>query len=397
MRYADWMKGLATGDLGISTAYDTPITQLIGERLRVTLPLALLAMALTTVLAFVLGLFAAARHGRRGDVGVMAISQIGIAIPSFWFAILLILLFSVKLRWFSAGGFPGWSVEDGGGLGPALRALVLPAVAIAVVQAAILTRIVRSAVLEVLREDFVRTARAKGQSPRGVLWGHVLRNAMVPVLTVMGLQFANLLAGTVVIEQVFSLPGLGRLVFQAIANRDLLVVRNVVMLLAATVVVINFAVDVLYVVIDPRLRASDRMSAVARAVAARRPRQRALAPRQLRDRRGAGRRGRSAWPCSPSSGRRIRPTELDIPHKLQPPSWSHWLGTDSLGRDIVSLLIVGSRVSIAVGLIAVGIGIAFGVALGLLAAVTARLGRGGGDARWRTSPSPSRRCSRRSC
>jgi len=254
VRYVDWMKGLATGDLGISTAYDTPIAQLIGERLRVTVPLALLAMALTTALAFSLGLFAAARHGRAGDVGIMAVSQIGIAVPNFWFAILLILVFSVKLRWFSAGGFPGWSAADGGGVVPALRALVLPAVALAVVQAAILARIVRSAVLEVLREDFVRTARAKGQTPRGVLWGHVLRNALVPVVTVMGLQFANLLAGTVVIEQVFSLPGLGRLVFQAIANRDLLVVRNVVMLLAASVVVINFAVDVLYVVIDPRLR-----------------------------------------------------------------------------------------------------------------------------------------------
>ena len=133
----------------------------------------------------------------------MAVSQLGIAIPSFWFAILLILLFAVKLQLGPAGGFPGWSVDDGGGLGPALRALLLPAVALAVVQAAILARIVRSAVLEVLREDFVRTARAKGQSPRGVLWGHVLRNAMIPVLTVMGLQFANLLAGTVVVEQVF--------------------------------------------------------------------------------------------------------------------------------------------------------------------------------------------------
>ncbi len=253
VRYADWMKGLATGDLGISIAYDTPIAQLVGERLAVTVPLALMAMTLSAALAFTLGLFAAARHGKAGDVGVMAVSQIGIAIPNFWFAILLILVFSVKLRWFSAGGFPGWHAEDGG-IGPALAALVLPAVALAVVQAAILARIVRSAVLDVLREDFVRTARAKGQTPRGVLWGHVLRNAMVPVLTVMGLQFANLLAGTVVIENVFSLPGLGRLVFQAIANRDLLVVRNVVMLLAATVVVINFAVDVLYVVIDPRLR-----------------------------------------------------------------------------------------------------------------------------------------------
>ncbi len=255
VRYGDWMAGLATLQFGTSIAYDTPIAALVGERLLVTVPLALMAMTLTTVLAFALGLFAASRHGKAGDVGIMAVSQAGIAIPSFWFAILLILLFSVKLRWFSAGGFPGWSAEDGGGAGPALRALVLPAVAIAVVQAAILTRIVRSAVLEVLREDCVRTARAKGQSPGGILWGHVLRNAMVPVLTVMGLQFASLLAGTVVIEQVFSLPGLGRLVFQAIANRDLLVVRNVVMLLAAAVVAINFAVDLFYVVIDPRLRA----------------------------------------------------------------------------------------------------------------------------------------------
>jgi peptide/nickel transport system permease protein len=253
-RYANWIKGLATGELGTSIAYDTPISQLVAERLVVTAPLALMAMLLTTVFAFSLGLFAAASHGKAGDVGVMAASQIGIAIPNFWFAILLILVFAVKLRWFSAGGFPGWSAGDGGGIGPALRALVLPAVALAVVQAAILARIVRSAVLDVLREDFVRTARAKGQTPRGVLWGHVLRNAMVPVLTVMALQFANLLTGTVVIENVFSLPGLGRLVFQAIANRDLLVVRDVVLFLAAAVVFINFAVDLLYVVIDPRLR-----------------------------------------------------------------------------------------------------------------------------------------------
>ncbi|MGZ5713783.1 MAG: ABC transporter permease [Caldimonas sp.] len=255
VRYGDWMKGLATGELGSSIAYDTPITQLIGERLVVTVPLALMAMLLTTALAFCFGIYAAARHGKAGDTAVMTASQVGIAIPNFWFAILLIWLFAVKLRWFPAGGFPGWSEADGGGAGPALRALLLPALGLAVVQAAILARIVRSAVLDVLREDFVRTARAKGQSPRGVLWGHVLRNAMVPVLTVMGLQFASLLAGTVVNENVFSLPGLGRLVFQAIANRDLLVVRNVVMLLAASVVVINFAVDVLYVVIDPRLRA----------------------------------------------------------------------------------------------------------------------------------------------
>ncbi len=257
-RYLAWMKGLATGNVGDSLSYQVPIVDLVKERLAVTAPLALLAMLLTTAIAFVLGLYAAARHGKAGDVGVMSVSQVGIAIPNFWFAILLILVFSVQLRWFQAGGFPGWSADDGGGPIAGLRALVLPAVALAAVQAAILARIVRSAVVDVAREDYVRTARAKGASPRRVLWGHVLRNAMVPVLTVMGLQFANLLTGTVVIEQVFSLPGLGRLVFQAIANRDLPVVRNVVMLLAAMVVVINFVVDVLYVVIDPRLRTRAR-------------------------------------------------------------------------------------------------------------------------------------------
>jgi peptide/nickel transport system permease protein len=188
-----------------------------------------------------------------GDVGLMGLTQVGIAIPNFWFAILLILLFAVQLRWFSAGGFPGWAA----GVGPALKSLVLPAVSLAVVQAAILARITRSAVLDVLREDFVRTARAKGLSRRAALWGHVLRNAMIPVLTVMGLQFATLLAGTIVVETVFYLPGLGRLIFQSISNRDLIVVRNCVMLLAAMVVVVNFVVDVLYAAIDPRLKPAD--------------------------------------------------------------------------------------------------------------------------------------------
>ena len=253
VRYVDWVKGLASGDLGTSVAYDAPIADLIGERLTVTVPLALMAMALSAALAFVLGLYAASHHRGGGDVGIMAASQLGIAVPNFWFAILLSLVFSVKLGWFSATGFPGWSGDDGG-IAPALKALVLPAIALAVVQASILARIVRSAVLDVMREDFVRTARAKGVSRQGVLWGHVMRNAMVPVLTVMGLQFANLLAGTIVIEKVFALPGLGLLAFQAIANRDLVVVRDVIMLLAASVICINFVVDVLYVVIDPRLR-----------------------------------------------------------------------------------------------------------------------------------------------
>ncbi len=253
-RYLSWTTGLLRGQTATSTSYDTPTAELIVERLQVTLPLALMAMTLTVVLALSLGLFAASRHNRIGDVGVMAASQVGIAIPNFWFAILLILLFAVHLQWVSAGGFPGWSEDDGGGVLEGVKALVLPAIALALVQAAILARVTRSAVLDVMREDFVRTARAKGLSRRQALWRHVLRNAMIPVLTVAGLQFANLVTGTIVVENVFVLPGVGRLVFQAISNRDLVVVRDVVMLLAAVVVVVNFVVDVLYALIDPRLR-----------------------------------------------------------------------------------------------------------------------------------------------
>jgi peptide/nickel transport system permease protein len=251
-RYLSWLVGLSRGDLGNSYAYGSPVAELIGERMALTVPLALMAMILTTVLALAAGVYAAARHNRVGDVSVMALSQLGIALPSFWFAILLILLFAVHLRWFAAGGFPGW--DDGAW--PALKTLVLPALALALAQAAILARVTRSSVLEVLREDFVRSARAKGLPRARVLWRHVLRNAMIPVLTVMGLQFASLLAGTVVIENVFYLPGIGRLIFQSIANRDLIVVRNCVMLLAALVVVVNFIVDLLYAVIDPRIAVS---------------------------------------------------------------------------------------------------------------------------------------------
>ena len=252
-RYLSWIGGMLTGDLGQSYAYSSPVLDLILERLALTFPLALIAMTLTIVLALSAGIYAAMRHNKLGDVGLMSLTQVGIAIPNFWFAILLILLFSVHLQWFAAGGFPGW--EDG--VFEGLKAIFLPAISLAVVQSAILTRITRSSVLEVLREDFERTARAKGLSKRATVWGHVLRNAMIPVITVMGLQFAELLAGTIVVENVFYLPGLGRLIFQAISNRDLIVVRNCVMLLATMVVVVNFIVDVLYAVIDPRVKASD--------------------------------------------------------------------------------------------------------------------------------------------
>ncbi|MGY4476771.1 ABC transporter permease [Bradyrhizobium sp. USDA 3364] len=253
VRYLLWLKGMAVGDLGNSYVHGTPVAALIAERLVLTIPLAIMSMSITVVLALAAGIYTAANHNKLGDVGVMSLTQVGIALPNFWFAILLILLFSVKLQLLSAGGFAGW--DDG--VWPGIRSLLLPAISLAVVQAAILARVTRSAVLEVLREDFVRTARAKGLGKREVLWRHVLRNAMIPVMTVMGLQFANLLAGTIVIENVFYLPGLGRLIFQSIANRDLIVVRNCVMLLAAMVVIVNFVVDVLYAFIDPRIKVAN--------------------------------------------------------------------------------------------------------------------------------------------
>ncbi|MAL78513.1 MAG: ABC transporter permease [Sneathiella sp.] len=252
-RYWGWISGLLQGELGTSYAYKVPIWELIEGALLVTLPLAILSITLSIILALVIGLYAAANHNKAGDITLMGISQLGISVPNFWLAILLILLFAIELRWLPSGGFPGWKE----GFWPNIRAMILPSLALATVIGAILARITRSSVLEVFREDYVRTARAKGLSQRATLWRHVLRNAMIPVLTVTGIQFAALLTGTVVVENVFRLPGLGSLVLKAINNRDTIVVENVVLLLAAMVIIVNFIVDLLYAVVDPRLKAHD--------------------------------------------------------------------------------------------------------------------------------------------
>lgn len=248
-RYFDWMLGLLHGDLGISYTYKVPISGLVIDRIGVSLPLALMALLLSVVIALPVGIIAATRRNGPADIGIMTATQVGVALPNFWFAMLLVLVFAVGLRWFSAGGFPGW--QD-----PllALRSLVLPAVALALPQASILARVMRSALLDTLGEDYVRTARAKGLSRRQTLWRHALQNALIPVLTIVGLQFSFLLAGAIIIENVFYLPGLGRLVFQGITGRDLMVVKSVVMLLVCAVVVVTFLVDIAYALVDPRLR-----------------------------------------------------------------------------------------------------------------------------------------------
>ncbi|MCZ8108377.1 MAG: ABC transporter permease [Burkholderiales bacterium] len=249
-RYLEWVSGMLRGDLGKSYTYSTPVAELVRERVQVSLPLALLALGLTAGIAIPLGAVAAARRNTAADVSIMSMTQIGIAVPNFWFAMLLVLLFAITLRWLPSGGFPGWNA----GVWPGLRALILPAVALALPQASILARVMRSSLLETLSDDYVRTARAKGLSQGQALRRHALRNALIPVLTIMGLQLSFLLAGTIIIENVFYLPGLGRLVFQAINQRDLMVVKSVVMLLVTSVIVVNFLVDIAYAIVDPRLR-----------------------------------------------------------------------------------------------------------------------------------------------
>ncbi|WP_374299365.1 ABC transporter permease [Paracoccus sp. (in: a-proteobacteria)] len=249
LRYAAWLGAILQGDLGTSFTYKTPIAGMILERLQVSLPLALMALALAVAIALPVGTFAAARRGKASDGLVMGAAHVGIALPNFWLAMLLVLVFAVRLRWLPAGGFPGWSAPAA-----ALRSLILPALALALPQAAILARVLRSALVETMGQDYVRTARAKGLSAGQALRRHALRNALIPVLTILGMQFSFLLAGAIIIENVFYLPGLGRMIFQAITQRDLIVVQSAVLVLVAAVIAVTFLVDLAYGAVDPRLR-----------------------------------------------------------------------------------------------------------------------------------------------
>ena len=249
-RYFNWISGMLTGDFGISYTYRVPVSELIMARVWISLPLAIYALAISTLIAFPVGLIAAANRGRPVDLTIMGTTQLGVAIPNFWFAMILVLIFAINLRWFSAGGFPGW---DQGGL-LSIKSLTLPAIALALPQASILARIMRSSILDTLDQDYVRTARAKGLTRSQAIWRHALKNAMIPVLTIIGMQFSFLMAGAIIIENVFFLPGLGRLIFQGITQRDLIVVESVVMLLVFAVITVTFIVDITYAAVDPRLR-----------------------------------------------------------------------------------------------------------------------------------------------
>ena len=249
-RYWQWVSGMMTGDFGLSYTYKVPVIDLVSTRLSVSIPLALMALLLTVIIAIPAGVFAASNHGKSGDWGVIGLTQFGIAIPNFWFAMILVLVFAIWLQWTSAGGFPGWDQ----GLLIGIKSLILPAIALALPQASILARVMRSAMIDVMDQDYIRTALAKGLTRKQAMRRHGIRNALIPVVTILGLQFSFLIAGAIIIENVFFLPGLGRLVFQAITQRDLIVVESVVMLLVFAVIMVTFIVDLAYAWIDPRLR-----------------------------------------------------------------------------------------------------------------------------------------------
>jgi peptide/nickel transport system permease protein len=249
-RYIGWVSGMLVGDFGQSYTYRVPVSDLIAQRIWVSLPLALIALLMSTLIAFPVGLIAAARRGKFSDYSIMGLTQLGIAVPNFWFAMLLVLVFAINLHWFGAGGFPGWE----NGILAGLKALTLPAIALALPQASILARVMRSSLLETLTQDYIRSARAKGLTRAQALRRHALRNAMIPVLTIIGLQFSFLLAGAIIIENVFYLPGLGQLIYKGITQRDLVVVESVVMLLVFAVILVTFLVDLAYAAVDPRLR-----------------------------------------------------------------------------------------------------------------------------------------------
>jgi len=251
-RYLNWISAAVTGDLGRSIRLGKPVTELLVQRLPVTVSLTAFSILFTVLLSVPLGVMAAVNRRTFKDYGTMLFAQMGIAIPSFWAGILLILLFAVKLRMFSAGGFVPW--KENAYL--AFKSLVLPSVALGLQRAAILTRMVRSAMLETLSMDYVRTARAKGLSERTVVYKHALKNAMIPVITVLGLHVAGLIAGSIIIEQVFSLPGMGRLMLMAISYRDFPLIQGLVLFVAAVVVIMNFVVDMTYTLLDPRIRYS---------------------------------------------------------------------------------------------------------------------------------------------
>jgi len=249
-RYLAWAAGVLRGDLGESIVYRRPVGALIVDRLGVSVPLALGAALIAGLIALPLGVLAALRRGTWVDPVVTSLAQLGAAVPSFWLGLLFVLLFAVELGWLPAGGFSPWARDPVA----SVRSLILPMLALGLGQAAVMTRMTRSSMIDALAQDYVRTARAKGLPPVRVTFGHALRNALVTLVTILGLSLTNVFIGSIVIEQVFALPGLGQLALTAIGTRDLPLVQGEILLYATTIIVLGFLVDVSYALLDPRIR-----------------------------------------------------------------------------------------------------------------------------------------------
>ncbi|KPN94881.1 ABC transporter permease [Lysinibacillus sp. ZYM-1] len=249
-QYVDWMKGLLTGQLGDSIRFSMPVKDLLFDRLPVTMSLAGITLLIVLLISLPLGMFAARRQNKISDVSLSTVTQIGMAVPSFWLGMMLILYVGLQFSFFKISGYIPWTQSVAG----ALSTLLLPALTIAIPQIAINFRYVRTAILEQVQLDYVRTIRSKGMSEQNVMYKHVLKNSMIPILTVFGLIMAEVVAGTIIVEQVFSLPGVGQLLITAISNRDFPLVQGIVMYITVAVVMINFIVDILYSVLDPRIR-----------------------------------------------------------------------------------------------------------------------------------------------
>lgn len=251
-QYGVWWWDLLHGDLGRSVMTDQPVSQLVLQRLPTTIPLALMAIVIAIAISVPAGIISAVRRHSWVDALVSVFAFSGLSIPGFWLAVLLILAFSLHLRWFPPSGYVSVFEDPLAGL----HHLILPSIALGAALAAALTRMIRSSMLEVLGQDYVRTARAKGLREQGVVVGHALRNALIPAITVLGVQVGVLLSGALIIETVFALPGLGRLTVQAVLDRDFPLVQGCLIVIASTFVLINLVTDMIYVYLDPRIRYS---------------------------------------------------------------------------------------------------------------------------------------------
>ena len=380
VQYLTFVKNILTGDLGTSAVSTIPVAEELKRRWPATFELALAATLVAVVFGIPVGILAAVRKNSLLDTLSMSLSLVGVSMPVFWLGLLLVYFFAVNLHWLPTGGrlstdlaidfrpITGFLVLDGMlALKPevlmdALRHLILPALTLGTIPLAILTRITRSAMLEVLSQDYVRTARAKGLAERQVILKHALKNALLPVVTLVGLQFGTLLGGAILTETIFSWPGIGSYIYEGILNRDYPVVQAGVLVVATVFVLVNLLVDLSYALLDPRISTGEPMET---------PTRQALR-RFLKSPSGKVGLVLTLFlvllalfipllkPYDPT-------TDRDYLNRLKPPTLEHPFGTDHLGRDVFTRVLHGSRISLQVGVISVSIGLFLGTLLGLLA------------------------------